>query len=167
VDEAIRQTVADCYRQFGFRVHRRALAILGDEEDARDCTQQVFERLAERLRTFEGRSAIQTWIYVVATREALQIRRARSSRLTREDRWARDAAPSSHPAAADRAEARQLLAQLEDRLEPPLLEVAVLYFFDGLEQAEIGQLLGVSRRTVIRRLNTVRQEAGRLAAAGA
>ncbi len=155
MDEAIRQTVADCYRQFGFRVHRRALAILGDEEDARDCTQQVFERLAERLRTFEGRSAIQTWIYVVATREALQIRRARSSRLTREDRWARDAAPSSHPAAADRAEARQLL------------EVAVLYVFDGLEQAEIGQLLGVSRRTVIRRLNTVRQEAGRLAAAGA
>lgn len=166
VDARTRETLDACFRQFGFRIHRRALAILGNDEDARDCVQQVFLRLAAHLDDFEGRSSIQTWIYVVATREALQARRARASRLARDDRWALEVAPSSLPAPAPQAEARALLGQLERRLDPALLEVAVLYHFDGLEQAEIARLLGLSRRTVIRRLQAVRDEAEALRAAG-
>lgn len=55
-----------------------------------------------------------------------------------------------------------MIAQLVDSMPESQLEAAVLYFVDGLEQGEIGRLLGVSRRTVIRRINEVRDAAREL-----
>jgi RNA polymerase sigma factor (TIGR02999 family) len=58
----------------------------------------------------------------------------------------------AEPAAADAAELEQLGAALEElsAVEPPLAELVDLKFFGGFSLAEIGEMRGVSERTVQR-----------------
>ena len=48
---------------------------------------------------------------------------------------------------------RDLALQLVNRVPDHLRAPAVLYYIDGLEQEQIAKTLGISRRTVINRLN--------------
>ena len=48
---------------------------------------------------------------------------------------------------------RELAMQLVNRAPENLRAPAVLYYVDGLEQEQVAKTLGVSRRTVINRLN--------------
>ena len=154
-----------CYRDFGFRVHRRALGITGREEDASDVTQAVFVRLATHLATLRNVDGVASWIYVVTTREALQLLRSRKRRRQREERWA-EAGPQASPGPEARTAAAEQVLRLVTVAPEEQLEAALLYFVDQLGQDEIAQLLGVSRRTVIRRINAFRATAQELDRAG-
>jgi RNA polymerase sigma-70 factor, ECF subfamily len=147
-----------CYREFGFRVHRRALGITGREEDACDVTQAVFIRLATHLGTLRDGHGISSWIYVVTTREALQLLRARKRRRRREGRYA-EVTPQTQPGPEARTAAAEQVLRLVTVAPDEQLEAALLYFVDQLGQDEIAQLLRVSRRTVIRRINAFRRTA--------
>ena len=147
-----------CYREFGFRVHRRALGITGREEDACDVTQAVFVQLATHLTTLRNVDGIASWIYVVTTREALQLLRSRKRRRQREGRYA-EVAPLAHPGPEARTAAAEQVLRLVSVAPDDQLEAAMLYFVDQLGQDEIAQLLSVSRRTVIRRINAFRRTA--------
>jgi RNA polymerase sigma-70 factor, ECF subfamily len=145
----------ECYRTFGFRIYGRCLQILADEQAAQDVMQEVFVRLAHSLDTFRGDSSIGTWIYVVTTREALGYIRSRARRSAREARWASGVA-SHHGSAEARIGAAEQIRAAVGRAPDDSVEAALLYFVDHLRQDEIADLLGVSRRTVIRRINTFR-----------
>ncbi len=146
----------ECYRTFGFRIYGRCLQILGDEQAAQDVMQEVFVRLARSLDTFRGESSIATWIYVVTTREALMYIRTRTRRTQREARWA-SAEPRHHDSAEARIGAAEQIRRAVGDAPDEAVEAALLYFVDHLRQDEIADLLGVSRRTVIRRINAFRE----------
>lgn len=155
LDRAGRAALDSAYRTFGFRVQRRALSITGREEDAHDVTQAVFIQLARSLATLRNPAGIASWIYVTTTREALQLLRRRGRQRERETRWSQ-LEPSSSPSPEARTAAAQRVVQLVDSASDETLEAALLYFVDQLPQDEIARMLGVSRRTVIRRINAFR-----------
>jgi RNA polymerase sigma-70 factor, ECF subfamily len=62
------------------RVYRLAWRLTGEPEDALDVTQEVFLKLLRRLGSFRGESRFGTWLYRVATNEALMHRRAKKRR---------------------------------------------------------------------------------------
>lgn len=55
------------------QVFRLALKILGNEQDAEDVLQNTFLKAFQKIGTFEGRSNVSTWLYRIATNEALMI----------------------------------------------------------------------------------------------
>ena len=57
------------------RVYRLAHGITRNEADAEEVVQDVFLTILRKIRTFEGRSALGSWIYRVATNAALIKRR--------------------------------------------------------------------------------------------
>jgi RNA polymerase sigma-70 factor (ECF subfamily) len=59
------------------RVYRLALKILNDPQDAEDILQETFLKAMRALPSFEGRSSLSTWIYRIATNEALMLLRKR------------------------------------------------------------------------------------------
>jgi RNA polymerase sigma-70 factor (ECF subfamily) len=59
------------------RVFRLALKILNDPQDAEDILQETFLKAMRALPSFEGRSSLSTWIYRIATNEALMLLRQR------------------------------------------------------------------------------------------
>ncbi|HTR21247.1 MAG TPA: RNA polymerase sigma factor [Gemmatimonadales bacterium] len=48
------------------RVYRLAYRLAGNDDRARDFTQETFIRVFDRLETFRGDSALSTWIYAIA-----------------------------------------------------------------------------------------------------
>ena len=59
------------------RVYRLALKIVNDPQDAEDILQETFLKVIRALPSFEGRSSLSTWIYRIATNEALMLLRKR------------------------------------------------------------------------------------------
>ena len=59
------------------RIYLLALKILNDAQDAEDVLQETFLKAFRSISDFEGRSSISTWIYRIATNEALMLLRKR------------------------------------------------------------------------------------------
>jgi len=61
-------------------IYRLGLKILGNPQDAEDVLQNTFLNALMHLSSFEGRSSLSTWLYRIASNEALmQIRRKRKN----------------------------------------------------------------------------------------
>ena len=77
-DAAALETLMECYAS---RVYRVARGITRTDADAEEVVQDVFLTLARKIDHFEGRSALGTWIYRVATNAALLTRRGKRAQL--------------------------------------------------------------------------------------
>lgn len=47
------------------RIYRLAITILQNEQDAEDAVQDVFLRVFEQIKTFQGQAAFTTWVTAV------------------------------------------------------------------------------------------------------
>lgn len=152
------QRAAELYRQWGPAVYRRCLKLLRDPEAARDATQEVFVKLVRDLEKLEDREAVLPWIYRVATNHCLNLRR--NAHRRGEDHATADlelSSPEASPASTypDRALAQSLLS----RFDATTQTVAVGVLVDGMEHEEVAAALGVSRRTVARKLERFLEKA--------
>src|SRR5688572_30781585 len=62
------------------RVHRWAVRLVVDRDEAEDVAQLVLVRLHERIAEFEGRSRFGSWLYRITLNLALDRRRADARR---------------------------------------------------------------------------------------
>ena len=61
-------------------IYRLALRFFGHPQDAEDASQEALIQIVTRLDRFEGRSALTTWAYRVATNKYLSMARMRNER---------------------------------------------------------------------------------------
>lgn len=151
-----------------FTLHR----VLGTvrAEDADNVVQAVLLALCEkgfhRLRLFQGRSSLKTWLTSVTCRFALNYvrteRRKGSLRLAPLDETAPLRAPAPTPAAA--ADEEWLQGAIA-RLPPRERLVLRLYHLDGLSYKEIAAVLRVPVNSVSPLLSRARENLRRLAEA--
>ncbi|HTP30054.1 MAG TPA: sigma-70 family RNA polymerase sigma factor [Anaeromyxobacteraceae bacterium] len=73
-DRAALEALLARHRPF---IHNLALRMLWDARDAEDATQEVLVKIATRLSSFRGESAIRTWVWRVAANHLLSRRRGR------------------------------------------------------------------------------------------
>lgn len=152
-----RERVIRLYREFGPVVYRRCVRLLGDRESARDATQEVFVKLLREDRLLGEDGDVLPWIYRVTTHHCLNLRR--------------DARGRPAPGVADPLEVvagdepypeRRLAQQVLARFDPTTQAVAVGVLVDGMEREEVAGALGISRRTVHRKLTRFLAGARRL-----
>ena len=63
------------------QIYRLLLRILNDEQDAEDILQETYIKAFAALPTFEGRSSLKTWLFRIATNEALMLIRKRKPQV--------------------------------------------------------------------------------------
>ena len=139
---------AELYRRYGPIVYRRCLRLLRNPDAARDATQDVFVKLVRTLSRFDD-EAVLPWLYRVAGNHCLNVRRAgrhRGEGRPEGDLMALEAAPDRD--LPELALARQVLARFDEVTR--LVAVGVLV--DGMEHEEVAAALGISRRSVARKL---------------
>jgi RNA polymerase sigma-70 factor, ECF subfamily len=144
--------VARLYREFGPLVYRRCLRLLGDKAGADDATQEVFVKLLRDIDRLQDRATLVPWIYRVATNHCLNLRR--NARRHGDDALAGDLEVVALEG-GDRPDAypeRQLAQAVLSRFDGVTQAVAVGVFVDGMEHEEVAKLLGISPRTVSRKL---------------
>jgi RNA polymerase sigma-70 factor (ECF subfamily) len=101
------------------RVHRIALHILRDPEDARDASQEALVKLVRRVGQFRGQSQFSTWLHRLTVNTCKDVAQARwaserrTEPLLEDRRVASDADPAASLAASEtRRELRRSLASL-------------------------------------------------------
>src|SRR5450432_1784105 len=139
-----------------------SLGILDAEAD--DVCQEIFVIIYKNLARFRGEARLSTWIYRLATREA--IRFARRRRLVRAlaDLFARDKRDTL-PIDWSESEAgrRHYLRQLLERLSPERRLALVLYEIEGVPVSEIARISDCAENTVWTRLHRARTELEKIA----
>ncbi|MEL6340602.1 MAG: RNA polymerase sigma factor [Myxococcota bacterium] len=151
-------------KRLGPALYGRCLKLLGNEADAEEICQEVL------LRIYASRKSLPTirdalyWGYRVSAN--LSLNRLRSMRRRRAfiERAASlevvlDQTPENPEFEAQRQELLWLLAK---RLPRRLLEPALLFYWDGMDQREVSETLGISRRTLVSRLTDFRERAASL-----
>ncbi len=137
----------------------RALRRLGVRApDVEDVCQEVFVTVHRRLRSFEGRSSLRTWIYGICVRTAAEHRR-RAGRRPQEVRDAPE--PSVPPGQLEALERRRAIAQLDailDGLDDEKRAVFVLYEIEGVPMAEVAEALECPVQTAYARLYAARRQ---------
>ena len=144
------------YEAHAERVHRLAYRMTGDEEWARDLTQDAFVRAFRRLHQFRGESAFSTWLHRVALSAILNGRR----RLGRHRDRERQLVSEAHPGAAADGANLHLRARLEravGELPEHYRTVVVMHDVEGFTHEEIAGALGVAVGTSRARLSRARE----------
>jgi RNA polymerase sigma-70 factor (ECF subfamily) len=136
-------------------VLRRARAILGDEQAAGDALQEVFIRALQSGSEFRAQASPVTWLYRITTNYCLNLIRDRSRR----SQLLSENAPPAEGAARGTLDDQLTMAKLLERTPAELREIAIYYFVDQMNQDEIAEQLGLSRRTVGNRLEAFKAAA--------
>lgn len=155
---ASEQDFARLFQELGPFVWR-ALRRLGvQERDCEDVLQEVFLTVHKKLREFEQRSTLRTWVYGICLRKAQDYRRL--ARVAREVGEPKDELRATAPNQEQTLEvhrARALLDSILDQLDEDKRAVFVMFEWEGLSMAEVAELVGVPVQTAYARLYAARR----------
>jgi RNA polymerase sigma-70 factor (ECF subfamily) len=141
---------------------RTALAILGNESDARDATQDIFLRAWRNLPELREPDRFGAWfgrIVVNTSRSAIRARRRRIVREISVGALPGEGAQLPSPASPhdDRTADLDVLERALDRLSLADRTLLTLHHFEHLPLGDIGERLGVPSKTVKSRLFSARR----------
>lgn len=140
--------LTDLYHLAAPVVYRRAMAILGDKEEALDATQDVFLTIYSKLSTFRGESDITTWIYKITTNHCLNRLRSIKTDTRLLDQISKINGPQTSPNMEAAIESRDLLIYLTRRLDTRKIQILYHFYHDQMTQKEIGEVMGITERAV-------------------
>jgi RNA polymerase sigma-70 factor (ECF subfamily) len=153
-------------RRYADKVHGLAYKVLRHDEDAEDALQDTFLSVYRNLPRFEGKSSFSTWLYRVAMNAALmRLRKRREGMVSldqpieREDgSYLQQLAHSGRSPIEELVndELRDALERAVDSLPGDLAEVFLLRQVDGLSNADLASMYGISIPAVKSRLHRAR-----------
>jgi len=131
------------------RVYASVLVLCGDPDAARDATDEAFVRALERWRRVSQMASPGAWVQTVAMNQVRRVKRRRALELVRLRR--RAAAPVEVSTGPD-----GWIWDVVRRLPHRQRVAVVLRFVADLPEAEIAQVMGISRGTVASTLAAAR-----------
>ena len=144
-DPAAQRTL---YEEHVDRIYRLAFRLAGDDDLARDFTQEAFIRAFDRLGDFRGDSAFGTWLHAIAVSVSLnglrKVKRIHARETAIDDVDALRL--GSTPRRAD-PDLRDRLARAIDGLPPGYRTVFLMHDVEGFTHEEIGEALGIQTGT--------------------
>jgi RNA polymerase sigma-70 factor (ECF subfamily) len=136
--------------------------ILRRREDVEDVVQQVFLKVFVSLKRFDQRAAFSTWLYKISVNECWDYLRKKKVRplvyeadlseeqVSRLDGVVSADRPPQSP--MDRAEARDLLERMMEKLPQQDRELLILKEVEGFSVQELAEILELNVNTVKVRL---------------
>ena len=150
--------LAQLYRTYAPVIYARCRRILKDARAAEDATQETFIRVHRHLAKVPDPLHALRWIYRIATNYCLNELRDRVARPTPVDD-VDERLGAQENGMLDGMIDRDLVVRLLARVPEQTGEIAWLHHVDGLDQRDVAQLLGISRRTVVNRLAELKRVA--------
>ncbi|HWE16392.1 MAG TPA: sigma-70 family RNA polymerase sigma factor [Hyphomicrobiaceae bacterium] len=135
------------------RVFRFAMRLVGNTAVAEEVTNEVFLEVWRHAGTFEGASAVGTWILSIAHHRAVSRLRKR-----REEDWDEDAAAGladsgdDPEVAAQKADKGAILRLCLDKLSAEHKAVVDLVYYHELSVSEVSEVLKIPENTVKTRM---------------
>jgi RNA polymerase sigma-70 factor (ECF subfamily) len=155
------------------RIYNVILKICTNPDDAAELTQDTFVKIIENIGDFEGRSSFYTWAFRIAVNLTLNFRKRKlSPAFTSIDALAPGADEKSNALAtvlldqktvspgeiAENRELCDLVQKAIEKLDEEHRTMIVLRDIEGMDYAQIADVLGVELGTVKSRLSRARAE---------
>jgi RNA polymerase sigma-70 factor, ECF subfamily len=158
--------------KYQHRIYNVILKMCGNADDAAELAQETFVKVIESIEKFKGRSSFYTWLFRIAVNLTLN-HCQRSARMATRSLDAQDADLEGHagqllkdllsdertvdPAAlAQSHELCELAKRSLLKLEEPQRAVVVLRDIEGMDYAQIADVLNIELGTVRSRLSRAR-----------
>ena len=166
-DQAEYAKVVEAYSGY---VYRLALKMVNNPQDAEDILQETFIKAYDAFPDFEGRSKISTWLYRIATNEALMFLRSKDpTPVSVEQPYPQKQESTPKPLEIvdwcclpeDEMltdEIRQYLSESVEELSDALKATFVLRDIEKLSTKETAEVLGISESAVKTRLHRARMQ---------
>ena len=154
----------DLVRKYTPKLYGMVYNMTSNREDTADLLQDIFSKAYRSLTRFMGKSSFYTWIYSIAVNMTLNFlkKRGRQTKISLDDV---DTGIENDPTfievtTAARGTLREVnIHELQKRLNEAMMKlseehrtVVTLYDVQGLQHAEISEIVGVSEGTVRSRL---------------
>ena len=139
-------SIDELWNQHGERIRRAALMLTGSVWDADDLVQETFATIADAPNSFQGRSAVYTWMYGIL----LNLDRRRRRRLNTHHRKVEDLRQqaTSHPQSFPAADASVVAKEWKETLWAHVHQLPegqrqslVLRFSEDLKYEEVAEIL--------------------------
>lgn len=150
------------------KVYSLALRMVGNEEDARDMSQEAFIRAFNSLGGFRGDSKFSVWLYRLTTNICIDFIRSCGKRQSLSLTYESNESDGAEMEIADerfspelgleRQEVRQSVRDGLETLTPEYRSILLLREINGLTYEEIGHSLGLEEGTVKSRLFRARRK---------
>ena len=150
--------LATAYDRYAAPLFKYCRTLLSDPADAADAVQDTFVIAASRLDGLRDPARFRAWLYSVARNESLRI--LRSKKGTSAYHEAPDVTDDSGDVSehAERAQLKTLFEEAAAGLNPTEREVIELQLRQGLEAAEVADVLGFSRNHAYSLLSRARDQ---------
>jgi RNA polymerase sigma-70 factor (ECF subfamily) len=157
------------YRDHVDLIYRYAYRLCGEAESAKDLVQETFLNAYRGLKDFRGEAQISTWLYTIASRACMRMRRKRKGEPERELSL-EEFVPTSEgefrlqipidgltpEEALQNKELREALDEAINKLPKKYRMTLVLRDMEGLSAKEVGAIMGLNERAVKSRLHRAR-----------
>jgi RNA polymerase sigma-70 factor, ECF subfamily len=157
------------YREHVDRIYRFARRMCGPGEDANDLVQDTFLNAYRGLKDFRGEAQMSTWLYTIAARACMQMRRKRKGAPERElslEEFIPTSEGELHlqiptegmtpEQALANKELRRALEKSIRALPRKYQLVLVLRDMEGLSAKQVGSIMALSEEAVKSRLHRAR-----------
>jgi RNA polymerase sigma-70 factor (ECF subfamily) len=152
---------------YSANIYRLALKMLNQPQDAEDVLQETFFKAYRGLKNFDGRARVSTWLFRIATNEALMLLRKHKPEFVSIDEPIETEDGEQDPVQIVdwcclpegemmSKEARQHLSQAAERLPHTLRVVFLLRDIEDLSTQETAEVLGLTETAVKTRLSRAR-----------
>lgn len=123
----------DILHEYSTPVYSFCMRLIGNEEDAKDLTQDIFVKIWKNLEKFDSSKSLKTWIFTIARNTCYDWLRKKKnlffSQLNQEENVGR-------------------VEEALKTLSVDQVEVVTLHYSEGLSFEEIGKLLRKSTNTI-------------------
>ncbi len=157
------------YRDHVDLLYRYAHRLCGEAEAAKDLVQETFLNAYRGFDSFRGDAQVSTWLYTIASRACMRMRRKRKGQPERElslEEFIPTSEGEFHlqipvdgltpEQALQNKELREALDQAIQKLPNTYRMTLVLRDMEGLSAKEVGAIMGANERAVKSRLHRAR-----------
>ena len=152
---------------YSSKIYRLAIKMLNQQQDAEDVLQETFVKAYRGLKNFDGRSKISTWLFRIATNEALMVIRKKHPDVVSLDEPIETEEGEQEPVQIIdwcclpenellSEESRERLDAAVQKLPERLRVVFLLRDINDLSTHETAEVLGLSDTAVKTRLSRAR-----------
>jgi RNA polymerase sigma-70 factor (ECF subfamily) len=152
---------------YSSKIYRLAIKMLNQQQDAEDVLQETFLKAYRGLKSFDGRSKLSTWLFRIATNEALMVIRRKHPEVVSIDEPVETEEGEQEPIQIIdwcclpenellSEETREKLDAAVQKLPERLKVVFLLRDIDDLSTHETAEVLGLSATAVKTRLSRAR-----------
>ena len=162
-----REAFSQLVEMYSGRLYRLALKLLQNPQDAEDVLQETFIKAFRYIHNFDGRSSVSTWLYRIATNEALMQLRRKHPEMVSIEEPVEDGDMEQEPLQIVdwcclpeqellSSETRRRLDDAVKVLPDTLKTVFLLRDIEDLSTAETAEVLGLTETAVKTRLSRAR-----------